>query len=185
MNDAASRTDRRRVATGPHCSTPPRPCSPARDRTPGQHRSESAPPISPRALSTITSPTRKRSRARSHAPSAVTPRRESSSNAGVTIPPSCRRALAVFTRFALECPARARVMTRLAPHATDVERSLNRGLRSDVTTGIRAGKAFCGEPRHRPGLFVMGVVQTAIGAHGRRSAAAAAAARAIATESRP
>ena len=101
-------------------------------------------------------------------------------NAGVTDPAErVARALAVFTRFALECPARARVMTRLAPHATDVEAPLNRGLRSDVTTGIRA-KRFAAN-RDTAGLFVMGVVQIAI-ARMVDEAPPPAAARVIATE---
>jgi len=83
-------------------------------------------------------------------------------NTGVKDPAArVARALAVFARFALESPARARVMTRLASHVTDVESPLNRGLRSDVTAGIRA-KRFAAANRDAAGLFVMGVVQIAI-----------------------
>lgn len=83
-------------------------------------------------------------------------------NTGVKDPAErVARALAVFAKFALESPARARVMTRLAPRATDVESPLNRGLLSDVTAGIGANR-FTAANRDAAGLFVMGVVQIAI-----------------------
>ena len=83
-------------------------------------------------------------------------------NAGVTDPAErVARALVVFARFALESPASARVMTRLAPHVTNIESSLNRGLRSDVNGGIRA-RRFAVANRDAAVLFVMGVVQIAI-----------------------
>ncbi len=83
-------------------------------------------------------------------------------NASV-VDPAARvaRALAVFAKFALEHPTRARVMTRLSSRATDVESPLNRGLLADVTAGIRAAR-FTASSRDTAALFVMGTVQISI-----------------------
>jgi AcrR family transcriptional regulator len=80
-------------------------------------------------------------------------------NASV-VDPAARvaRALAVFAKFGLEQPTRARVMTRLSPRATDLESPLNRGLLADVTAGIRAER-FAASSRDTAALFVMGTVQ--------------------------
>jgi AcrR family transcriptional regulator len=83
-------------------------------------------------------------------------------NAGV-VDPAARvaRALAVFAKFALEQPTRARVMARLSSRATDLESPLNRGLLADVTAGIRAER-FAASSRDTAALFVMGTVQIAL-----------------------
>ena len=88
--------------------------------------------------------------------------RVEAANAGVADPAErVARALAVFARFALASPDRARVMTRLGPHATDVDAPLNRGLRADVAAGMRDGR-FTAANRDAAALFVMGTVQIAI-----------------------
>jgi AcrR family transcriptional regulator len=88
--------------------------------------------------------------------------RVEAANAGVADPAErVARALMVFARFALEAPSRARVMTRLSAHSTDVDSPLNRGLRADVAAGMRDGR-FTVAGREGAALFVMGTVQIAI-----------------------
>lgn len=80
-------------------------------------------------------------------------------NAGV-VDPAVRmaRAQAVFIRFGVERPDRARAMMRLFGGAVLPEAPLNRGVRADVEAGLAAG-------RFR-GLTVEGGVLLAMGAAG-------------------
>jgi AcrR family transcriptional regulator len=83
-------------------------------------------------------------------------------NAGVTDPARrMARGQAVFMRFALQQPQRARAMIRLFAGATLPNAPLNQGLRADIEAGM-AGGQFHGVSVETGLLMAMGVGMVAV-----------------------
>lgn len=83
-------------------------------------------------------------------------------NAGVTDPARrMARGQAVFIRFALRNPQRARAMMRLFAGATLPNAPMNRGVRSDVEAGLASG-SFHGVTLETGVLMAMGMAMVAV-----------------------